>query len=87
LRQFLYSCVYRHERVMAVMGNAERIVEDLVKHYMNRPEDLPKEWRCHSIGIDINKCAEKIRDFIAGMTDRYVIDLHMSLFDVTPKLR
>lgn len=87
LRRFLHARVYRHERVMRVMGRAERIIEDLVKHYMRKPDDLPSEWRCRKVRVNINVCAEQIRDFIAGMTDRYAIDLHRSLFDVTPKLR
>ena len=87
LQSFLQERVYRHKRVMAIMDDAEKIVEDLVKHFMARPQDLPKEWSCKGVRVNINHCAEKIRDFIAGMTDRYAIDLHRSLFDVTPKLR
>lgn len=87
LRTFLHQTVYRNERVMRIMVDAEKITEDLVRHYMSRPQDLPKEWRCNTIRVNINECAERIRDFIAGMTDRYIIDLHRSLFDVTPKLR
>ena len=87
LRTFLHERVYRHERVMRIMGDAEKIVEDLVKHYMARPQDLPKEWSCKGVRVNINHCAERIRDFVAGMTDRYAIELHRSLFDVTPKLR
>ena len=84
LHSFLYGKVYRSERVMSIMGDAEKIICDLVEHYMNQPEDLPRQWRCRSDIADIKECAGHIRDFIAGMTDRYVIDLHRSLFDVTP---
>ncbi len=87
LRGFLHRRVYRHERVMAIMRDAESVVEDLVKHYLKRPQDLPNDWSCAQIGGNNNLCAERVRDFIAGMTDRYAIDLHRSLFDVTPKLR
>jgi dGTPase len=87
LRDFLYQAVYRHERVMTVMRDAERVVEDLVTHYMNRPKDLPHEWACGMTLVNINECAGRIRDYIAGMTDRYALDLHRSLFDATPNLR
>jgi dGTPase len=87
LRSFLYSRVYRHERVMRIMHDAERIVEDLVRHFLHHPQDLPVEWRNRKVCVDIRLCAGRIRDFVAGMTDRYAIDLHRSLFDVTPKLR
>ncbi len=72
---------------MAIMRDAESVVEDLVKYYLKRPHDLPNDWSCAQIGGNNNLCAERVRDFIAGMTDRYAIDLHRSLFDVTPKLR
>ncbi len=87
LRAFLHCRVYRHKRVMAIMRDAETVVEDLVMHYLKRPQDLPNDWSCAQIGGNNNLCAERVRDFIAGMTDRYAIDLHRSLFDVTPKLR
>ena len=87
LRAFLHQRVYRHDRVMAIMRDAETVVGDLARHYIRCPQDLPKEWRCKGVRININQCAERVRDFIAGMTDRYAIDLHRSLFDVTPKLR
>ncbi len=87
LRSFLHQRVYRHERVMAIMRDAELVVEDLTHHYMQHPQDLPKGWSCKSVGGENNQCAERVRDFIAGMTDRYAIDLHRSLFDDTPNLR
>ncbi|MCP4936600.1 MAG: deoxyguanosinetriphosphate triphosphohydrolase [bacterium] len=87
LRSFLYQRVYRHDRIMAIMNDAESVVEDLVNHYMRRPQDMPNDWNCKGVRVNINQCAERVRDFIAGMTDRYAIDLHRSLFDVTPKLR
>jgi dGTPase len=87
LRGFLFERVYRHERIVRIMQGAERIVEDLARHYLRRPEALPEDWRCQRVRVDIQFCAGRIRDFIAGMTDRYAVDLHRSLFDATPKLR
>ena len=87
LQAFLFETVYRNDRVMHIMDDAEKMVLDVVKHYMNRPQDLPKQWRVNANSANINESAEHIRDFIAGMTDRYIIDTHRSLFDVTPKLR
>ncbi len=87
LRRFLFKTVYRNEQVMAIMGDAEKIIRDLVAHYMERPENLPKQWRDRLNLANVNECAGQIRDFVAGMTDRYIIDLHGALFDATPKLR
>ena len=87
LKDFLYKTVYRNKRVMSIMNDAEKVTKDLVAYFMNRPEELPEQWRCNVNSANINECAEHIKDFIAGMTDRYIIELHRSLFDVTPKLR
>jgi dGTPase len=81
--------MYRHERVMRVMGDAEAVVWDLFAHYRNRPADLPPEWgpagsRGHETEADR---ARRIGNFIAGMTDRFAITEHQRLFDSTPELR
>ena len=36
--------MYRHPRVMRVMGEAEQIVFDLFARYQKTPGDLPAEW-------------------------------------------
>ena len=36
--------MYRHARVMRVMGEAEAIVFDLFARYQASPGDLPAEW-------------------------------------------
>ena len=44
IKGFLYPRMYRHERVMRVMGDAEGVVRDLFAHYAGKPTDLPAEW-------------------------------------------
>ena len=44
IKGFLYPRMYRHERVMRVMADAERVVRDLFAHYGGKPTDLPAEW-------------------------------------------
>ena len=36
--------MYRHKRVMRVMGEAEQILFDLFARYQRSPGDLPPEW-------------------------------------------
>jgi dGTPase len=81
IKQFLYPRMYRHPRVMDVMGNAETIVRDLFKVFRADAEQMPEEWRDLGDGP-----ARAAADFIAGMTDRYAITEHRRLFDVTPDL-
>jgi dGTPase len=87
LRAFLFRTVYRHQRVMHEMGNAERIVRELFARYMADASALPG-WRSGAFAALAETVrAERIADFIAGMTDRYAVAEHERLFDATPDLR
>jgi dGTPase len=83
-KRFLWEHMYRHDRVMEVMRDAEQVVADLFRRYYNHPSDLPVEWAGEADGEDMPR---HIGDFIAGMTDRYAITEHQRLFDLTPELR
>jgi dGTPase len=87
LKAFLFERVYRHERVMGVMRDAERIVGDLFARYMAEPDAMAEAWHAASRGLEQRRRARLIADFVAGMTDRYAIDEHRRLFDATPNLR
>jgi dGTPase len=88
IKAFLKLRMYRHERVMRVMGEAEQLLFDLFARYQNHPEALPAEWlpsECrHETEVDR---ARRIGNFIAGMTDRFALTEHQRLFDSTPDLR
>lgn len=85
VKAFLWQRMYRHERVMRVMRDAERIVADLFRRYQDDPAALPAEWRPGWEG-EGNR-ARQIGNFIAGMTDRFALTEHHRLFDSTPDLR
>jgi dGTPase len=87
LRAFLFERVYRNERVMRVMREAEDIVRDLFARYMAGPESLPRDRGSHLHAVGEKERAAHVADFIAGMTDRYAIAEHRRLFDATPDLR
>ena len=44
IKAFLKLHMYRHERVMRVMREAEQILFDLFARYQETPGDLPAEW-------------------------------------------
>ena len=44
IKAFLKQRMYRHSRVMRVMGEAEQILFDLFARYQKTPRDLPAEW-------------------------------------------
>ena len=85
IKTFLWHRMYRHERVMRVMRDAERIVADLFGRYRDDPKALPPEWLqgCEGEG----ERQRRIGNFIAGMTDRFALTEHHRLFDSTPDLR
>ncbi len=87
IKGFLYPRMYRHDRVVRVMADAERVVRELFAHYMATPDDLPAEW---GEGIGATDAAARVRrvaDYIAGMTDRYALVEHAKYFETTPELR
>jgi dGTPase len=87
IKGFLYPRMYRHERIMRIMGDAERLVCGLFAHYVERHGDMPAEWAQTTDEGDEAARLRHIADFIAGMTDRYALTEHARLFDSTPELR
>ncbi|MEM8573537.1 MAG: deoxyguanosinetriphosphate triphosphohydrolase [Pseudomonadota bacterium] len=87
LKDFLVDRVYRHPRVMRIMGGAEDIVVELFNRYTHDQGALPPEWREAARGDDPRTSARHVADFLAGQTDRYAIAEHRRLFDATPDLR
>jgi len=87
IKKFLFTRMYRADRVMRVMNEAADVVRRLFARYSAKPSDLPPEWR-EGLG-DLGEAgrARRIADFIAGMTDRYALAEHERLFDSTPELR
>jgi len=87
IKSFLKVRMYRHPRVMRVMGDAEQIVFELFAHYRKTPGDLPSEWLSPDSEETDTERARRIGNFIAGMTDRFALTEHRRLFDLTPDLR
>jgi dGTPase len=87
IKGFLYPRMYRHPRIMRIMGDAEAVVCALFERYAQKPHDLPAEWaQIAEVGDDAARL-RRIADFIAGMTDRYALGEHQRFFDSTPELR
>ena len=41
IKDFLYPRLYRHARIVRIMGEAEEVVRRLFAHYVDTPGDLP----------------------------------------------
>jgi dGTPase len=87
IKAFLTPRMYRHERVMGTMEDAQRVVRDLFTHYMHHPDDLPAEWKRDFASRGEADRARRVADFIAGMTDPFALAEHARFFDSTPELR
>ncbi len=83
LKDFLFSNLYRHYRVVRMAAKSEIIVTELFNIYQANPKTLPTEVQefIPERGLERTIC-----DYIAGMTDRFAIDEYKRLFyaDVLP---
>jgi dGTPase len=86
IKAFLLPRLYRHARIMRIMGDAEEVVRRLFAHYVAAPGDLPADWLSAIAGADARGGALRTADFIAGMTDRYAMVEHTRIFGSTPEL-
>ncbi len=78
LRKFLEERVYKHYKVNRMARKAERLVTELVRAFLEAPSCLPDRWRERA--RDPESTAATVRDYVAGMTDRYAIDEYDRLF-------
>ena len=76
LRQFLYANVYYHPRVAQVNGRACEMLRAVFAAYVTEPERLGEAAtrRIEGEGLHRTVC-----DYIAGMTDRYLLEEHARL--------
>lgn len=78
LKSFLLTNLYRHYRVIRMTTKARRIVRQLFVAFLNEPRLLQDEYRREDEAAQ----ARAIADYIAGMTDRYAIREHRTLFSM-----
>lgn len=83
LKSYLMQNMYKHSIVNRMTSKAKRVVSDLCQIYLAEPDIMP---------LNIGKIAEKrsnmeraviITDFIAGMTDKFALEEHKKLFDLS----
>jgi len=87
LKAFLFEKMYRSDEVMGPVNAAQQILGDLFDALFSEDARMPEgqEWLLD--GLDDHRRAERVADYLAGMTDRYAISEHQRLFDHTPELR
>ena len=84
LRLFLTERMYRHWRVNRTRSQARRILADMFQLFLAQPDVLPPEWFARVTEGDHLARARGVCDYIAGMTDRFAIEEHRRLFQLSP---
>lgn len=83
LKAFLMKHMYRHYKVNRMSSKARRVVKELFQIFHAEPECLPTAWRDQVDAPGSEKCAVLVADFIASMTDRFALDEHHKLYDLS----
>ena len=73
LKRFLFAHMYRHPRVMGPIGRAKSVVTELFAALNADPSLLPPDWQALCGAPRHAATAGAVRDYIAGMTDRYAL--------------
>ncbi len=77
LRDWLFLNVYRVTRVQVEFEKASRILRELFHYFMSHPDSLS---RYGGRRRQEDSLAVAVADFLAGMTDRYAMNLYQRLF-------
>ncbi len=90
LRDFMFERVYLGPAVRAEHRRIARVVRRLFEHYVENPAELPGGLPARALGEapgrildageeDAADLAQRVTDYLAGMTDRYCIRLYTEL--------
>ncbi|UTY56690.1 deoxyguanosinetriphosphate triphosphohydrolase [Massilia sp. erpn] len=80
LKRFLRENLYRHYKVNRMRLKASRMLRELYDAFTADAFLLPPDYREPS--GDASLQARRIADYIAGMTDRYAIQVHRRLYSL-----
>ena len=78
LRKFMFSSVYNNEKVKKAeaLANVENGIKFLYNHFLGNFDKLPTEYK---VMKDSFSKEELVKDYVAGMTDRYALNLYNNL--------
>ncbi|WP_026986399.1 deoxyguanosinetriphosphate triphosphohydrolase [Fodinicurvata fenggangensis] len=82
LRSFLFQRMYRHYQVNRITSKARRVLKQLFQVYLDEPNCLPHDWQSKlDMSGSEDQRARIVADYVAGMTDRYALESHETLFN------
>lgn len=79
LREYMFSNVYKSHRVKKEedLAKVEVVISSLYKYFLNHPESIPKAYL---EAVESDGLETVVKDYVAGMTDRYALNLYSELF-------
>ena len=77
-KDFLYERLYYHSQLQPEKDHAERVITDLFQFWVAEPRALPPSYRAQADDAP----ARVVCDYIAGMTDNYILQQHEQVFGV-----
>ena len=84
IKDFLYARMYHHWRQNRMHYKARKVVGELFNVLHGEPGLLPDDWRGRAgEGVRTARMASVVCDYIAGMTDRFAMDEHLRLTDIS----
>jgi len=75
-KRYLYENLYLSAPLRPEKLDGERVVGDMFNHWLTRPEALPTSYQRKA---EKEPLARVVCDYIAGMTDNYIIEQHKKL--------
>ncbi len=84
LRDHLYRHMYTADSVASVRAPAETVIAETFTALRSRPGELPVRWQERLVGADDVAAQRIIGDYLAGMTDRFIIREHRRLTGHSP---
>jgi dGTPase len=78
LRDFMFERIYLGPAVRAEHAKIAAVVELLFNHYVEHPEELPR-GSAGGLPESEDELAQRVTDYVAGMTDRYSIRQYTEL--------
>lgn len=77
LRTFMFNRVYLNPEAKKDEKKAQHIVQSLYRYFMDHSDQLPAEYLEL---LTMEGTNEAVKDFVAGMTDRYAMTVYSDLF-------
>ena len=83
IKDFLSARMYRHWRVNRMTTKARVLTSELFRLLHADTSLLPDDWRARAGEGGTQRASNVVGDYIAGMTDRYAMDEHRRLTDLS----